>query len=75
MAGRSCWGVLRLATQVQARTQQQAATKGRSRILLVNAHGRNLAAVPRRLQGADSQPFSALGPGYAGTEPWWIVPD
>jgi hypothetical protein len=46
---------LRLATQVQARTQQQAATKGQSRNLLVNAHGRNLAALRSPLQGTDLQ--------------------
>ncbi|HEU4483974.1 MAG TPA: hypothetical protein VFR96_00680 [Povalibacter sp.] len=46
--------LLRLATQVQARTQQ-AAGEGQGRHLLVIAHGLNLAVPPQPLQGADSR--------------------
>jgi RimJ/RimL family protein N-acetyltransferase len=41
---------VRLAAQVQARTQQLAATKGQSKNLLVSAHGLNLAAARKRKQ-------------------------
>jgi hypothetical protein len=44
--------LLRLATQVQARTQQPTAMGGQSRHLLVRTHGPNLAGPGRRRQGA-----------------------
>jgi hypothetical protein len=50
--------LLRLATQVQARTQQ-AAGEGQGRHLLVVAHDWNLAAPLRPLQGADSRGIEA----------------
>jgi hypothetical protein len=46
--------MLRLATQVQARTQQPTAMGGQSRHLLVRTHGPNLAGPGRRRQGADA---------------------
>ena len=44
--------MLRLATQVQARTQQPTAMGGQSRHLLDRTHGPNLAGPGRRRQGA-----------------------
>jgi hypothetical protein len=44
--------LLRLATQVQARTQQPTAMGGQSRHLLDRTHGPNLAGAGRRRQGA-----------------------
>jgi hypothetical protein len=51
-SGRRGGELLRLATQVQARTQQPTAMGGQSRRLLVRAHEPNLAGPRRRRQGA-----------------------
>jgi hypothetical protein len=41
---------MRLAAQVQARTQQLAAAKGQSKNVLVSTHESNLAAACKRMQ-------------------------
>jgi hypothetical protein len=64
--------MLRLATQVQARTQQPTAMGGQSRHLLVRTHGPNLAGPGRRRQGAgagiryNSQKPAGTGPSTPG---------
>jgi hypothetical protein len=51
-SGEAGGDLLRLATQVQARTQQPTAWEGQSRHLLDRTHGPNLAGAGRRRQGA-----------------------
>jgi len=47
---------VRLAAQVQARTQQLAAAKGQSKNVLEGTHGLNLAVACERKQGRGREP-------------------
>jgi hypothetical protein len=56
---------VRLAAQVQARTQQLAAAKGQSKNVLEGTHGLNLAAACERKQARGREPtYNVYGRAY-----------